>query len=382
MQGPQIRVSIVIPTFNEAGNVRALIAAVERVLGPGGWEVIFVDDDSPDGTARVAKALAASDPRVRCLHRIGRRGLSGACIEGALSSSAPIVLVMDGDLQHDESIIPAMLAKLEGNEADLVIGTRAQASSDEELGCSKWRHRASQFATQLGKLALRTQVADPMSGFFAIRRSVFDEVAPRLTSSGFKILLDIITSASPQLRTAEVFYAFRSRRDGASKFDLRAMLDFAGLVANKLSGGVIPHRFALFGVVGAVGVAVHLVALRAGLAVAGLPFSWAQAWATLLAMTSNFGMNNLLTYRDMQIRGWAVFAGLAKFYLICSLGALANVGLANWIFSLRESWWIAGLSGIIVGSVFNYTMSSTFVWQRSRQASRPEAGELARSETA
>ena len=216
MQGPQIRVSIVIPTFNEAGNVRALIAAVERVLGPGGWEVIFVDDDSPDGTARVAKALAASDPRVRCLHRIGRRGLSGACIEGALSSSAPIVLVMDGDLQHDESIIPAMLAKLEGNEADLVIGTRAQASSDEELGFSKWRHRASQFATQLGKLAFRTQVADPMSGFFAIRRSVFDEVAPRLTSSGFKILLDIITSASPQLRTAEVFYAFRSRRDGAS----------------------------------------------------------------------------------------------------------------------------------------------------------------------
>ena len=374
MQASPYRVSVVVPTFNESGNIRTLVAAIERVLGAGGWEVIFVDDDSPDGTAAEAKALGATDLRVRCLHRIGRRGLSGACIEGALSSSAPLIVVMDGDLQHDESILPAMLAKLEANEADLVIGTRTEAPQDGDLGFSKWRHRASQFATQLGKLALRTRISDPMSGYFAIRRSLFDEVAPHLTTSGFKILLDIVTSASPPLRTAEVFYSFRSRRDGASKFDLRAMLDFAGLVVNKLSGGVIPHRFALFAAVGAVGVVVHLLALRAGLVLGGLSFSAAQAWATLFAMTSNFAMNNLLTYRDMQIRGLSIFVGLAKFYVVCSLGAVANVGLANWIFSMQDSWWMAGLAGIIVGSVFNYSMSSTFVWQRMGRAPRPAAG--------
>lgn len=364
------RVSVVVPTRNEVGNIRPLVSALESVLGPDGWEVIFVDDDSPDGTAIEVKRIAQSDARVRCIHRIGRRGLAGACIEGVLSSSAPIVVVMDADLQHDHGILPALIAAIEIDEVDLAIGTRAWGDDKKDLGFSVWRARASGLATQLAQLALKAQITDPMSGFFAIRRNKFDAVAPYLTSDGFKILLDILASSPSTLRTSEVSYTFLKRQEGTSKFDFRAMADFVGLVVNKISLGIVPHRFSLFAIVGGLGVIVHLLAMRAAFD-AALTFEDAQIMGTLVAMSSNFLLNNLLTYRDMKLRGARFVAGLLKFYLVCSVGAVANVGFADWVFARHQSWWVSAIAGILVGSIFNYGMSSSFVWSsRASLASR------------
>src|SRR2546426_11756819 len=110
MDASPLRLSIVVPTFNESGSVRELLRRLEATLSTPGWEIIFVDDDSPDGTASEVRDIARADPRVRCLQRIGRRGLSSACIEGMMAASAPTIAVMDADLQHDETILPRMLA--------------------------------------------------------------------------------------------------------------------------------------------------------------------------------------------------------------------------------------------------------------------------------
>ena len=302
--------------------------------------------------------------RIRCLHRVGRRGLAGACIEGVLSSSAQIVVIMDGDLQHDEAILPQMIALLRQGGIDLVIGSRR--SEDADAGFSPKRATASQFATWLAQRALPFAVTDPMSGFFAIRRRPFDALAPRLTTDGFKLLLDILSTGGASLRTAEVHYTFRAREDGMSKFDLRSIFDFLGLLMHKMSGGVIPYRFLLFAAVGATGVVIHLGTLKLGLSLGRLTFPVAQAGATCSAMASNFFVNNLLTYRDMQLRGRAALVGLIKFAAVCSIGAFANIGLANWLYDLAEPWWLAGSAGVVVGSVFNYSMSSAFVWRRAR----------------
>ena len=365
MRAPSPTVSVVVPTFNESQNLPRLVAQLDKTLGDMAWEVVFVDDNSPDGTWHVAKQLAQADPRVRCLRRVGRRGLAGACIEGALSSAAPVVAVMDADLQHDETVLPAMIAKLQADEADIVIGSRAAPGGSAGAGFTPQRAFASRFATRLAGLLIGRQVSDPMSGFFALKREVFEAAAPRLIPSGFKILLDLLASTDGKVRVAEVPFHFRTREQGLSKFDVRAMLDFAGLLIHRLTGGAISVRFLSFMIVGSTGVCVHLAALGLGLS-RGLAVDVAQTIATLIAMTSNFAVNNLLTYSDMKLRGAAVLVGLLKFYAVCSVGAIANIGIASWMFEANEEWWLAGIAGVLVGATFNYTMSSIFVWRQQQ----------------
>lgn len=365
MQSLSPTVSVVVPTFNESQNLPHLVGLLDKALGEIPWEVVFVDDDSPDGTWKVAKQLAKDDGRVRCIRRVGRRGLAGACIEGALSPAAPYVAIMDADLQHDETILPAMLAKLQNDDADIVIGSRFAGDGSSEGGFSARRAFASRVATRLAAFIIGRQVSDPMSGFFALKREVFESVAPSLVPSGFKILLDILASTRGQMRVAEVGYRFRSRQEGLSKFDMRAILDFFGLLLHRTTGGTVSVRFLFFMIVGAIGLAIHLIVLRIGL-LAGFGFEAAQSVATIVAMTSNFLVNNLLTYSDMKLRGTAALVGLVKFYAVCGVGALANIGVASWLFVSNESWWIAGIAGVIVGATFNYTMSSIFVWRQQQ----------------
>jgi dolichol-phosphate mannosyltransferase len=359
------RVSIVAPTYNEAKNIAELTRRLGEALPGVDWEVIFVDDDSPDGTYDVAKALANDNPRVRCIRRVNRRGLSGACIEGILSSAATYVVVMDADLQHDERIIPEMLRRLETDEAEIVVGSRLVEGGSSSEGLSSVRQFASTFAMRFARALIGTDVSDLMSGFFAMRRDRFEAMAPRLTTSGFKILLDVLATASPPLRASEVGYRFRARFAGDSKFDLRAMTDFFTLVVHKVTGGVVPPRFVMFILVGGLGVFIHLAVLRVAMSAAETSFAVAQTIATLVAMTSNFFINNLLTYSDAKLRGARAVIGLAKFYAVCGIGAAANVGVATWLFGLNSTWWLAGIAGIVMSSVWNYTMSSLFIWRRA-----------------
>jgi dolichol-phosphate mannosyltransferase len=361
--GAPLQLSVVVPTFNERGNVATLVQRLDAALVGISWEVIFVDDNSPDGTADAVRELARVDSRVRCIRRIGRRGLSGACIEGMLASSAPCAAVIDGDLQHDETQLGKMLGLIENGAAELVIGSRyidggsADSFNTQRLGASK-------FATAVAQRVLRVKIADPMSGFFMIRRDRFEQLAPKLSTQGFKILLDVVATAEGDLRVVEVPYTFGSRLHGESKLDSMVALDFLGLVLAKLTNDTVSLRFLLFALVGSIGLFVHFAVLFVMLEFFDLPFAEAQAIAALCAMTGNFLLNNFLTYRDQRLKGFGILRGLAIFYLVCSVGLLANVGVAFSVYDQEPIWWLAGASGALMGVVWNYGMSSLFVWRK------------------
>ncbi len=354
--------SVVVPTFNEAQNVAELATRLESALAGIQWEAIIVDDNSPDGTSAVAKGVAAKNPRIRCLRRLGRRGLAGACLEGILSSSAPYVAVIDGDLQHDEQLLPRMLTRLTSGEADLVVGSRYTAGTVGS-GFDSARSAYSHTATGLAQKLLGISLSDPMSGFFMVRRDCVEQVADRLSPIGFKILLDLVLTTQGHLRIVEEPYTFRERHAGESKFDLRIGLEFIGLLLAKLTGGLLDTRFLLFALVGATGLAVNMAALKIGLTSFDLPFSIAQSVATFVALLSNFLLNNATTYRDRRLRGISLVTGFLGFCAIGAAGAVSNVGLATWLYSEHSVWWVAGAAGSVMGALWNYLMSSQFIWR-------------------
>ena len=361
-EGLAPELSVVIPTFKERGNIALLVQRLDAALSGIAWEAIFVDDDSPDGTADAVKTIAVHDNRVRCLRRVSRRGLAGACIEGMLSSSAPYVAVMDADLQHDETLLPRMLGLLKAGESDLVVGSRyAQGGSSDAL--SRRRDAISRFATALARRLTSVELSDPMSGFFMMRRDRFDPLAASLSTQGFKILLDIAVTARGTLRIVEQPYVFAARIHGESKLDSQVALDFLGLLLAKLTGGVVTPRFLSFALVGTIGLGVHLAILRIALEALGFAFPQAQTTATFVAMTGNFILNNRLTYRDRRLTGIGFVKGMLSFYAISAVGALTNVGMASWLYAHQPVWWLAGAAGAVMGAVWNYSMSTLLVWR-------------------
>jgi dolichol-phosphate mannosyltransferase len=325
--------------------------------------VLFVDDNSPDGTAAVARALGETDGRVRCMRRIGRRGLAGACLEGMLASQARYLAVMDADLQHDEKLLAAMLDRLRGGNCDVVVASR-YLGGGSAAGLSKQRARASHFANMLVRRLLGIDLTDPMSGHFMIRRDAFEPRAPAISSQGFKILLDILATKPGSLRVVELPSTFHERRHGESKLDSKVALDFAALLTAKLTNDAVSVRFLLFCLVGTSGLVVHLIALSLATQLAAIAFGPAQTLATVCAITWNFVLNNVFTYRDQRLSGWRFLTGLVRFQVICAIGAVSNVGIATWIYDYDSRWWLAGLAGAMIGTVWNFVVSAAFVWRQ------------------
>jgi dolichol-phosphate mannosyltransferase len=360
--GSPLELAIVIPTLNEAGNVGILLARLDAVLEGIEWEAIFVDDGSTDGTPELLTEIAQADRRVRLIRRFGRRGLSSAVVEGALASTAPTVAIIDADLQHDEKILPELYDAV-SKGAELAIGTR-YASNGSTGDWGEQRLKMSRFATALASPIMKTRLSDPMSGFFAIRREMLLEAAPRLSNVGYKILLDVVASIQRPLKTVEVGYTFGVRQHGSSKLDEMVALEFVELLLDKAIGRYVPVKLVQFGAIGLLGVGVHLALLFLTLNLVGTPFATAQAAAVIGAMTFNFALNNKFTYRDRQLKGWSWVGGLFSFYLVCSLGAVANVGIGSLVYEQFHGWWIAGIAGAIVGSVWNYVASGWLTWTR------------------
>lgn len=355
-------VAVVVPTLNEAANVEKLIAKLSVVLAGRGWEVLFVDDNSADGTSELVRRIARESRHVRIVQRVGRRGLSSAVVEGILATAAPIVAVMDGDLQHSEETLPRLIDAIADGAADIAVGTRYVAGG----GIGDWdrdRARMSRLATRAGQIALGTDVSDPMSGFFAVRRDAFERALPRLSAVGFKILLDILASSPVPLKVAEIPYQFRTREAGESKLGVRVIAEYAELIADKTIGRVVPVRLIKFLMVGGLGVFVHLAVLRMILG-AGSAFFTAQTAAVMTAIAFNFFLNNSFTYADRKLRGWRLFGGLASFYAISALGAVANIGIGTWTAGQDERWWVAGVAGVVVGAIWNFAMSSALTWRK------------------
>ena len=372
-RGARPALSIIVPTFNERDNVRELMSRLDQCLAGLDWEIVFVDDDSRDGTVDVLRRLTRTDERVRLIHRIGRRGLASAVVEGILATTSPVIAVLDCDLQHDETLLPRMLERLLGTKCDVVVASRYMQAG----GVGDWnegRQFVSRIATRLAGLLLHAELTDPMSGFFMIRRTAFDRAVRHLSNQGYKILLDILLSAPGGLRIEEVPYTFRSRAHGESKLDTVAVLDYLALLVDKAIGHVIPLRFLMFACVGAMGLVVHLSVLAGLNRGLGVTFTAANIAAAMSAMTFNFFLNNTLTYRDMRLRGfWPILRGLLSFFAVCAVGTAANVGVAAVLFEQKYTWWLAGLAGIFMGAVWNYTATSIFTWRNIPAADRPEA---------
>ena len=353
--------SLVIPTYNECENVALLVARLETVLRGVCWEAIFVDDDSPDGTGAHVHDLAAKDDRIRLLHRTGKRGLASACIDGMEMARAPFVAVMDADLQHDESILPAMLRRLQEESLDVVVGTRnAHGGSMGEFATG--RVLLSSVGRRIGHAVCRTRLSDPMSGFFVVRRSFVGEMLPRLQRSGFKILVDILATSRRPARVGEVGYTFGQRQHGESKLGVSVGVEYLSLVCHKMAGNIVPVRTGLFFLVGSVGVVIHMGVLALLMRHEHMAFLKAHTLATFCAMVGNYIFNNSITFRDRRLRGWKMAGGLVRFVLACSMAAWANIGFAHRMWHHGVSAYAAGFAGIVLGSIWNLTVSSYLTW--------------------
>ena len=357
-----LEIAVILPTLNERDNIVPLIEKLDAELAELRWEAIFVDDDSTDGTADALREIALHNRKIRIIQRIGRRGLASAVIEGACATAAPVVAVMDADLQHDPALIPHMLEHLRGGAVDLVVASRfAEGASADGLPSAR-RERGSRLANRLARMLTGVELSDAMSGFFAMETARLRALAPRLSGIGFKVLLDILSASPERLRVAEVPMHFAARQAGESKLDRAVAFEFLVGLYERHLGRIVPTRFALFGTVGGAGVLVHLAVVYRML---GSGFTAAQALATFAAMSFNFWLNNWLTYRDQRLRSVpAVLRGWAVFCVACSVGALANVALASLLQARGTYWLLAALAGIVVGAVWNYALSNRFVWGR------------------
>jgi len=361
--------TIVAPTYNERTNIRPLVDAVTAAMNDFSWELVFVDDDSPDGTYEEVAALTREGAPVRCIRRVGRRGLASAVVEGAMSANSDIVAVIDADMQHDERLLPQMLQILLETDADVVVASRHV----EGGGFGGWkasRQLMSDFATWSSRILVGDSVSDPMSGFFMTRRVVFHESIYDLSQQGYKILLDLLTSSPCALRVTEVPYVFRERHSGESKVDSLIILEYAFLLIEKFSRGLIPPKFVIFSFVGILGLIVHITALTI-MKRAGFQFIESQIIATICAMTFNYVLNNFTTYRSDRLRRFRFFLGYFIFCTVCSFGAIANISVANLTMTEFHSWPTAGIAGALMSSVFNFGVATRFVWGQRKRSARP-----------
>jgi len=362
-----LELSVVIPTYKERENVVPLLVALEAALKGVHWEVIFVDDHSPDHTADAVRALALCNPRVRIIERVGRRGLSSACIEGMMASAAPLLAVMDADMQHDETVLPEMLRLMRAKDLDLVIASRRTMGGS--VGESaKQRVRLSDLGSRVSRLVCHCDVTDPMSGFFMVDSRFFQASVPRLTGTGFKLLVDILASSPVPPRMAEMPYRFRNRLAGESKLDVNVELEYLFLILDKMVGRYLPTRFVLFVCVGSFGLLIHLSILGIFHVFKAAAFSTGQVVATLSAMMFNFFLNNLVTFRDRRLKGFALLRGIFVFYAACTLGVLINLSFADRLLAAGLPWYFAGLCGVAIGSVWNYGVNTIVTWRRTLES--------------
>jgi len=358
--------SIIVPTFNERANLMPLVRCLEQALENIDYEVVIVDDDSPDSTAAMARTIAQTNPRVRVIQRIGRRGLASAAVEGMLATSSPYLLVMDADLQHDERIIPAMLEKLKSENLDIVVGSRnVSGGGMGEFAAN--RVALSNTGRKLSDAICKVAVSDPMSGFFLLTRQYFHRVVHNLSNVGFKILVDLLATARGKVRLGEVPYTFRNREHGESKLDILVGIEYLQLLLDKVTGGIVPVSYLLFGMVGLIGVVCNLLLAILLVQFSSASFKEAQFLGALITIAINFFLNNQITFRFARLRGMRMLQGLCFFYLSCSVGLLAQVALAYSLQQVGAHWLVATLAGVLVGSVWNYSMAYLLVWHVRRR---------------
>jgi dolichol-phosphate mannosyltransferase len=356
------RISIVGPTYNESGNISLFVQDVDAALAGYNWEILFVDDNSSDGTAATVFELASIDDRVRLILRMSDRGLAKSCIQGMLSAKGELLCVMDVDGQHDPEVIVDMVARMEADGLDIISAARQLDDIGASDALSPVRNKISKLGNKLCEILLKRKLSDPLTGYFIIRRDAFLRVAPQLGDAGFKILLDILYS-DKSLKHAEIPFEFGSRRQGESKFDSFVAWTFLSFLLSKISGGLLPPKLVSFLLVGALGLPVHFATLYVFLGL-GLNFVWAQSMAAFAAATSNFFLNDLLTFHNQRLSGRKMFWGYLKFIAVSSVGIVANVSVASIANDrLIHVVFLATIAGIAMDTLWKFVMINRFIWK-------------------
>jgi dolichol-phosphate mannosyltransferase len=358
-------VSVVICTLNEHEAIGGVLRELDAALTHCQHEVIVVDDSSDERTARVVQDYAQTHPWVRLLRRQGGRGLASAAVAGWDAARGQTLALMDGDGQHDPELIARMLDDTAALGSEVVIASRYLASSASGLGLV--RHAGSRITTGISRLLLGLKVADPMSGCFLMTRTWYQQVRPQLTALGFKILIDVLASGARRPQVSQVPTQLRERAGGTSKLDLRVVLELGAQLFEKATRGMVPARMALFFGVGVSGLGVHLATLSLA-TWAGRPFWLAQLVAIWLAMSWNFALNNLLTFRDRRLHGVAALRGLVVFYAACLSGAILSEALGVVAAWLGLPWFVAGIGGALLAGVWNYHLAKRAAWGTEAEA--------------
>ena len=358
------RLSVVIPTYNERDNIPKILEKLKKILNNITHEVIFVDDNSPDGTHEEIRNFIKNSTKINLVHRIGRRGLSGAIIEGVFAAKYELVAVMDCDLQHDETKLLDMINLFSRDSSlDIVIGTRFSEKGEiSDQAFSRIRELGSKITTILIKNVLNIASTDPLSGFFMVKRETFLKCSGNLQTQGFKVLADFLATSDKNIQIKEIGYKFKNRIAGKSKMSLLTVLELVGLVLSQILKGKVSIRFILFCMVGFSGILMQL--LVTGLTMLLInQFSTSQTLGIIAAMTSNYFLNNYITFQERRLKSLNLIRGLFSFYFICSLGAFANIAIATYVFSFSSNWLISSFTGAIFGAVWNFTLTSSFTWK-------------------
>ena len=370
----QVQLSVVVPTFNEKDNVAELVRRLEESLVDIAWEVVFVDDFSRDGTAECVRRIAASNSKVRLIMRHNRRGLSSAVIEGALAAAGDVIAVMDGDLQHDESVLPKMYELVASDQAEIASASRFLLEDGADGLSSDTRLKISNTGIALANKMFNLDLTDPLTGFFVFRRSVLERAFPNLSEIGFKILLDMIASAHPAPRVVEVPFKFRERVHGDSKLDNRVMYDFFLFFLEKKLAPIVPlpAQVISFAIANTVGLMMHMAIVLGMVGLMNVAFEPSQLFATLTAITFIYGLNNALTYSDRRIKGWRFYRGLSFYALLSAPGVAANLILSTTL--LKEfpanAFWAPAAIGALVTVSWNYIASKVFDLAQSKISKR------------
>ena len=360
-----VQVSIILPTYNERESLPILIENIFHVLKvyQKKFEVIVVDDHSPDKTYVVAREIARKKSWVRVIRRIHDKGLSSAILAGFSASKGDYLIAMDSDMQHDVAILPQMIQAFE-EKFDIVIGSRKVNGG----GIENWtfiRKTISWVASSMAKLILPFDVQDPMSGYFGFTRHIFEKLSSSINPKGFKLLLEFI-AISNGLRIKEIGYIFRDRQFGKSKLSTGIIINYLIALYELTIGKFISLQLLKYAFVGLFGVAVNQLGLWFGIEHLNLPHVYALMVGIEFSIFTNFIFNNYWTFKDKQLSGFShLLVGLIKFNIICLTGFVLNYSVALFLEGKFEvSIYYGNLVGIMISTMWNYIVNVKLTWEK------------------
>jgi len=358
-------ISVIIPTYNEYKNLPNILDQLLNLETIFEKEIIIVDDNSSDGTQNLARSYSQNDRRIRLISRLGRSGLSSAIKEGCLCASGDLIVIMDADGQHEPKSILNGLKKFDNKNIDITIGSRFL---DESIikGLSSKRESGSSIANFLARFTLHSRykkLTDYMTGFIILKRNSCIKYIEKIDVNGFKFLYELLSLSKGKLTVIEIPLVFGFREFGQSKLDLAVIWDFLISLIHNFFGRIIPRRAFSFALVGLIGVFVQMFVIYFLLWVTDFDFEKVLPIGVILAATSNYTINNILTFRSNKLSGKNFYFGLFKFLLVASLPIIANIGVVNLFYKqLSSNTFSAQIAGILVVFIWNYAASSRVVW--------------------